>query len=453
MRCLTLAVTSALALAMAPVHALPAQDPGRIQLDTFSLDNGLKVILAPDHSTQVVAVNVWYNVGSRNEVAGRTGFAHLFEHMMFQGSANVPKGAHMTMVEQAGGSMNGSTQNDRTNYFEVLPSNRYNMGLWLEADRMRSLAVTQANLDNQREAVKEERRMRIDNQPYLGSILKGITTPFDASSCFAYAHEAIGSMDDLNASKVEDVQAFFKQYYAPNNATLTLVGDFDPAEARSLITQYFGGIPRAATPPAVNCTVQFNAGQHRSSVTDAKATLPGVLQVYLVPEYKSPDHPALDLLATILGSGESSRLNTAIVRNAKAALQAQAFLDAAGPHRGPSVFALFAIANQGVTADSLDRLMAAQVARIATEGVTDAELAKAKNSQRAAEIFGMERAMSTAEDIQTANMFLGSPEDVNTDLARYLRVTKDDIRRVAQQYLRPDNSTVIQIKPPEGPRP
>ena len=398
-------------------------------------------------------MNVWYNVGSRNEQPGRTGFAHLFEHMMFQGSANVPKGGHMSMVERAGGSMNGSTQDDRTNYFEVLPSNRYNLGLWLEADRMKSLAVTEANLVNQRETVKEERRLRLDNQPYVGALLKGITAPFDAKGCFAYGHELVGSMDDLNAASVADVQAFFNQYYAPNNATLTLVGDFDPAEARALVQQYFAAIPRAREPAPVTCQAAFHAGERRETVVDQKVTLPALMQVYLVPEYRSPDHAALELLSTILGTGESSRMNRGIVRDAKAALGLQVGLDVTGPHRGPSVLMALAIANQGVTPDSLDKLLTREIASVVADGVTEAELSKAKNSRRASEIFGQERALTTAEEIQRANMYLGSPDAVNTDLARYMRVTRDDIQRVAREYLRRDNSTVILIKPPEGPRP
>ena len=452
MRCFTL-VAGVLALALAPTGALRAQESGRVQLDTFVLANGLRVILAPDHSTQVVAVNVWYNVGSRNEQAGRTGFAHLFEHMMFQGSAHVPKGAHMSMIEQAGGNMNGSTANDRTNYWEVLPSNRYNMGLWLEADRMRSLAITQTNFENQRETVKEERRLRIDNQPYSGAFLKGVTAPFDSKTCFAYGHELIGSMTDLNAATTDDVKAFFDLYYVPNNATLTLVGDFDPAEARQLIEQYFGGIARAKDVPPVVCDVKFNAGEKRETVTDDKATLPALLRIFLVPEYKNQDHAALELLATILGGGESSRMNRAIAREAKAALATQVGLDVTGPHRGPGTFAALAIANQGVSTDSLDKLISIEIAKVASDGVTDAELSKAKNSRRASTIFGKQQALNTAESIQSANMFLGSAAAINTDLQRYMKVTKDDIKRVAQQYLRPDNSVVILIKPPAGPRP
>ena len=452
MRYLSVALAGVVTLAGVS-GALQAQESGRVQLDTFSLSNGLKVVLAPDHSTQVVAVNVWYNVGSRNEQAGRTGFAHLFEHMMFQGSANVPKGAHMSMVERAGGQMNGSTQDDRTNYWEVLPSNRYNMGLWLEADRMRSLAITAANFENQRETVKEERRLRIDNQPYTGAFLKGVTAPFDPKTCFAYGHELIGSMTDLNAAKTEDVKAFFDLYYAPNNATLTVVGDFDPAEARALIQQYFGSIPRAKDAPPVVCDAKFNAGEKRETVTDDKATLPALLRIYLVPEYKNPDHAALELLATILGGGESSRMNRAIAREAKAALATQVGLDITGPHRGPSTFAALAIANQGVSTDSLDKLISQEVAKIVAEGVTDAELTKAKNNRRAGTIFERQQALNTAESIQSANMYLGDPGAINTDLDRYMKVSKDDIKRVAQQYLRPDNSVVILIKPPEGPRP
>jgi predicted Zn-dependent peptidase len=453
MRRLTLAAAGAIALAAVSGPSLRAQEAGRIQMDTFSLANGLKVVLAPDHSTQVVAVNVWYNVGSRNEQAGRTGFAHLFEHMMFQGSANVAKTGHMSMIEQAGGQLNGSTQDDRTNYWEVLPSNRYNMGLWLEADRMRSLAINQTNFDNQRETVKEERRLRIDNQPYTGAFLKGVTAPFDSRTCFAYGHELIGSMTDLNAAKVEDVKAFFDLYYAPNNATLTLVGDFEPAEARKLIDDYFSTIPRAKDAPPVTCDVKFNAGEKRETVTDPKATLPALLRVFLVPEYKSQDHAALELLATILGAGESSRMNRAIAREAKAALATQVGLDVTGPHRGPSTFAALAIANQGVSTDSVDKLISAEIAKVVSNGVTDDELAKAKNRRRASMIFGKQQALNTAESIQAANMYLGSAAAVNSELDRYMKVTTADIKRVAQQYLRPDNSTVILIKPPEGPRP
>ncbi len=437
-----------LALALVSAGAL-AQEPGKVAVESYTLSNGLKVHLVEDHSSQVVAVDVWYDVGARNERAGRTGFAHLFEHMMFQGSANVKKAEHFQFVEKAGGFLNGSTTIDRTNYFEVLPSNRLNLGLWLESDRMRSLAITQPNLDNQREAVKEERRMRMDNQPYIGVIVDSIASLYDRDKCFAYAHSVIGSMTDLNAAKVEDVTAFFKLYYAPNNASLVVVGDFEPAEAKKLIEQYFADVPRVPAPPKVNCEQAFNTGALRRTVTDKNATLAAAVSFFRVPEEAHEDHPAVELLSNILGQGESSRLNRSVVREAKAAAAAQT-LGLYGPTRGPNALAVLAIANQGVAVDSVEKLVAAQIQRIAADGVTEAELSKAKNSFRSSKIMERESALNVAESVHYAETFLGDPLKVNTDLARYGAVTVADIKRVAAKYLQTANSLVLMIVPPEA---
>ena len=424
-----------------------AQEPARIALETYSLPNGLKVILAPDHSAQVVAVDVWYNVGSRNEAKGRTGFAHLFEHMMFQGSENVAKAEHFKKVEQAGGSVNGSTAEDRTNYFQVLPSNRLNLGLWLEADRMRSLAVTDSNFANQREAVKEERRLRVDNQPYAAAIFEGMYALADSGTCFPYAHSVIGSMEDLGAAQTPDVKAFFNLYYAPNNATLTVTGDFQPDEAKRLIQRYFGGIPRGQEPPPVTCAPAFNAGQIRRPWPDSKANLPGVLLAYRIPEYRSEDTPAIELLATILGQGESSRINRAVVREQKLAQFAIVLSNPASPRRGPGVLLALGISNQGVGPDSLEAGLIAEFRRIATEGATTAELAKAQNGFRTQLITQQQQALARAEALQAANLFLGNPEAVNTNWRRYLAVTTEDLKRVAEKYFRPENSLVLLITP------
>jgi zinc protease len=424
-----------------------AQQPGKVSVESFALPNGLAVHLVEDHSSQVVAVDLWYNVGARNERPGRTGFAHLFEHMMFQGSANVKKAEHFQYVERAGGQLNGSTQADRTNYWDLLPSNRLNLGLWLEADRMRSLAVTQANLDNQKEAVKEERRLRFDNQPYVGVFVDSLSLVYDPATCFAYAHSLIGSMTDLNAAKVEDVRAFFKQYYAPNNATLVIVGDFQPAEARQLIGQYFGDIPRVDAPPAVECNQSFNTGAVRRRVTDKNATLPAVLQFYRIPPVSSADYPALDLLSTILGQGESSRLNRVLARETKAAAAVQAAINPVGPVRGPGLFGALVIANQGVATDSLVKLLDSQIAKVVSEGVTEAELSKARNTYRANTITGRQRALGVAEAVQFAAMFLGGPDRINSDIVRYDAVTLADIKRVASTYLRADNMLTLVIVP------
>jgi len=426
---------------------MPAQDPARIEIETYSLPNGLTVVLAPDRTTQVVAVDVWYNVGSRNEVKGRTGFAHLFEHMMFQGSANVKKAEHFQFIERAGGDLNGSTAEDRTNYYQQLPSNRLNLALWLEADRMRSLAITKENFENQREAVKEERRLRVDNQPYTGAIFEGMYALADSTGCFPYSHSIIGSMDDLNAATTEDVQAFFDLYYTPNNATLTVAGDFEAAATKLLVAEYFGGIPRGQEPPAVVCDQPFGSGQIRRRWPDAKANLPGVLLAYRIPEYRHADFPALSLLATILGQGESSRINKSVVREQKLAQFSVSLLNPAAPRRGAGVFLTLAVVNQGVVVDSLEHALAMQVARIGSEGVSAAELDKARNSYRTGLITQQQQALARAEALQVAHMFMGDAAAVNTDWRRFISVTVEDMKRVARRYLTPENSLAILIVP------
>ena len=437
----------AFALLVLLPSTLRAQDPARIAVETYALPNGLTVVLAPDRTTQVIAVDVWYHVGSRNETRGRTGFAHLFEHMMFQGSANVKKAEHFQLVERAGGESNGSTAEDRTNYYEELPSNRLNLALWLEADRMRSLSITKENFENQREAVKEERRLRVDNQPYTGAIFEGMYALADSGKCFPYSHSIIGSMDDLNAAKTDDVKAFFDLYYAPNNATLVVAGDFETAAAKKLITDYFGGIPRGQDAPTVTCDQPYGSGQIRRRWPDAKANLPGVLLAYRIPEYKHADFPALSLLATILGQGESSRINKAVVRDLKLAQFSVSLLNPASPRRGPGVFLTLAVVNQGVVVDSLEQALAAQVGRIASEGVTAAELDKARNAYRTGLITQQQQALARAEAIQAARMFMGDAEAVNTDWRRFMAVTIADVKRVAQTYLVPENSLALLIVP------
>jgi predicted Zn-dependent peptidase len=436
-------------LSLASALAAPAaaqQSPPALQfpIESYRLPNGLEVILSPDRSTPVVAVDVWYHVGSRNEREGRSGFAHLFEHMMFQGSENVKKGEHMTLLERAGGTFNGSTSEDRTNYFEALPSNRLNLGLWLEADRMRSLAVTQENLDNQREVVKEERRLRIDNAPYGTSFLAASYEAPYSATCPAYNHTTIGSMDDLNAAKLEDVQDFFATYYAPNNATLTVVGDFEPAQAKQLIEQYFGSIPSHEPPPPVVCEDPFSSLPTRRVVEDGNANLPAVFFSYGAPAVGSPDVYALDLLAGILGEGESSRFNQRLVKEEKAALAATAAMDT---RRGPGLLIAYAIANQGVDAGRLQSLLEEEVAKVVRDGVTPEELERAKNRQRSTSVFGLQTALGKAEQLQYAALFEGDPTAIRTELEHYAAVTPADVQRGAGQYLVPNNRATVITQP------
>lgn len=414
------------------------------QYETYTLDNGLRVILLEDHATSVVAINLWYDVGSRNERPGRSGFAHLFEHMMFQGSKHVQKGEHMQLTERAGGNLNGTTNEDRTAYFETLPSNRLNLGLWMEADRMRSLAVTDENFENQRETVKEERRMRVDNVPYGRAFSDGVTLPYDSTACFPYAHTVIGSMDDLNAAKTADVQAFFDLYYAPNNAILTVVGDFEPARARQLIQTYFGDIPRGRPTPPVECRPTYHAGERSRVFEDEHANLPAVLILYQVPPHRDPATRPLQQVATILGDGESSRLNRTLVRERRSALQAGTFMDS---RRGPSVLIAFAVANQGVSADTLAAQLRAEVAKIVRDGVTADELEKAKNGYRAGEILGRQTPTGMASTLLHYAFYHDALDDINTDLDQYMTLTVNDLQRAAGQYLTPDNSYTVVVVP------
>ncbi|HEV8263815.1 MAG TPA: pitrilysin family protein [Gemmatimonadales bacterium] len=439
-----------LAVLLAVLPAALAAQSGRIVYEQFVLPNGLQVIYSEDHSTPIVSVDVWYHVGSRNERPGRSGFAHLFEHMMFQGSAHVKKAEHFQLVQRAGGSLNGSTQEDRTNYFETVPSNRLNLALWLEADRMRSLAITQENFENQRETVKEERRLGVDNRPYAAAFTDGITWPFDSTGCFAYAHTVIGSMTDLNAAQLPDVQAFFDTYYAPNNATLVVVGDFNPVELRRLVNAYFAGVPSHAAPEPVRCDWRTGPGGQRREVRDPQANLDAVLRFYRVPEHRHADTPAIELLNLILGQGESSRLNVAVVRREKAAVGTGSFLSPSGSRNGPGVLAAFGIVNQGIAVERMDSLIGVQLDSIRSNGVTAEELTKAKNILRAGFIATRETTIGKAEELHHYRQFHDGIEEINTDLDRILAVTAEDLKRVANAYFNPANLLLVIVRAGPG---
>ena len=422
-----------------------AQVVGAVAYDSFRLANGLQVLYSEQHTTPIVTVDLWYRVGARNERPKLSGFAHLFEHMMFQGSAHVGKAEHFKYVERAGGDENGSTHDDYTNYFENLPSNRLNLALWLEADRMRSLAVTQQNLENQRQAVEEEKRLRVDNQPYAGAFRASLIWPYDSTNCFAYAHPGIGVMEDLDSAKLEDVRAFHDTYYAPNNTTLVVAGDFKPAELKQLVTQYFSDIPSKPAPPSVTCEYRLSPGLVQRVVADSHATLPAVIRVYRIPAAADGDTPALDLLNSILGQGESSRLNVIVVRRDTAALQASSF--SVNERRGPGSLLVLGIANRGVTAPRLDSLLAGQIEAIRSGGVTADELTRARNQYRAGVIQQRETTFGIAEGLNYYNLLFPHVGDMNTDPQRYMAVTADDIKRVAAKYLDPANATVVIVNP------
>jgi predicted Zn-dependent peptidase len=364
--------------------------------------------------------------------------------MMFQGSENVAKGDHMKYVSESGGTLNGTTNTDRTEYFETLPSNRLNMGLWLEADRMRSLVVTSEKFENQRETVKEERRQGIDNQPYGEAFLVSDTLGYDG---WPYDHTVIGSMDDLDAAKVEDVQAFFNRFYCPANAVLVIVGDIEPKKAMELAKQYFGAIPAGRSSAFPTWDEPFNKGERRKLVDSPKANVPALFATYQIPSHAHADTPALEMLNTLLADGESSRLHKRLVKDEEAAFGCFGFVDG---RMGPSEFRLIVASNAGVDIGTCEKLMDEEIAKIQNEGITAEELQKAKTKLKTEFVSSRETVMGKAESIHHYIWLHNDLSVINTDLDRYLAVTVQDIQRVAKQYLRSDNRTMVTAAPPKN---
>src|SRR5258706_15782897 len=415
-----------------------------VDLKETRLANGLRVVTVEDHNAPVIAVNVTYNVGSRNEKPGRTGFAHLFEHMMFQGSENVGKSEHFMLVLNNGGTMNGTTTEDRTNYFEAMPANQLELALFLEADRMRSLAVTQENLDNQRNAVQEERRIGLDNAAYgkSGEIQQELM--YDN---FGYKHDTVGSMDDLNAASVADVLAFFKMYYAPNNAVLTVVGDFRTPEALATIKKYFEMIPRQPDPPAIDTTESEQKAERRASVDDVLARVPRVAIAYKTVAGNTADYYALQVLANALGGGGSSRLTQKLTRDKELVTSAGS---SAQETRGVGGFYVTATPRRGVKTDDVEAAVYDEIARLQKEPIADWELQKAKNGARRNFINGLQSSLGRANTIGQYTVYYGDPNLINTRLDKVMAVAKKDVQRVANKYLVQTNRTVV-ITVPKAP--
>ncbi|NIM19204.1 MAG: insulinase family protein [Candidatus Latescibacteria bacterium] len=430
-----------LALALIASFTYASKKPGYIEYEEYELDNGLRVILSEDHSVPIVAVDVWYHVGSGHEEPGRSGFAHLFEHMMFQGSENVDKAEHFQLVARAGGNVNGTTSEDRTNYFEWLPANRLNLALWLEADRMRSLAITAENFENQRSTVKEERRQAIDNQPYGAAFLTSDTLSYDFEP---YSHTVIGKMADLDAAEVEDVQKFFDLYYAPNNAVLTVVGDINRKKTKKLVEEYFGDIPRGKPVKELKGTEPPHKAEKRMTVDDKNANVPAIFITYIIPPHKHPDTPAISILSNILTEGESSRMHKRLVKDEEAALVVYGGADS---RKGPSLFRFIAASNVGVEIATCEELIYDELSKLLNEGVSEDEVNKARIQFKSSFIRGRQTVLNKAEALQHYAYFHDSLEEVNTDLDRYMAVTKEDILRVAKKYFVDHNRTVVIANP------
>jgi predicted Zn-dependent peptidase len=407
----------------------------------FSLANGLRVVLCEDHAVPVVSVAIYYNVGSRNEKEGRTGFAHLFEHMMFQGSENVPKAAHFQYIFNAGGTMNGTTSTERTNYFETLPASHLPLALWLESDRMRSLKVTQENLDNQRNAVQEEKRLRYDNQPYVNAFLRTNELIYQNP---ANAHSTIGSMEDLDAATIEDVQEFFRVYYAPNNAVLTVVGDFDSPEAKSLVHKYFEDIPSQAAPPPVDTSEPDDVARTQEVFHDPLAPAPAFVLGWKIPPRRTPDFYAISLAADLLFEGDSSRLYQKLVKGDESVVSIQGGID---ERRGPSAVYIFALPKPGEEVAAIRDQIVDEIRSLRTSGPSPEEMEKLRNSLCNDVVRGRQSTMYRAQRLAEYALYDGDPSLVDSELDQYLAITPEHIRSSVAKYLDVENRVVLDIVP------
>lgn len=420
-----------------------------IPVESYRLPNGLRVVLSEDHTAPIVAVNIWYHVGSANERLDRTGFAHLFEHMLFQGSENVEANEHFELVQRAGGTLNGSTWLDRTNYYETLPSHQLGLALWLEADRMGRMlpALTQQKLDTQRDVVKNERRWTVDNQPYgtwwerLPALAFPETHPFH--------HSLIGSMEHLTDASLEDVADFFKTYYTPDNAVLTVAGDFDHEEAVRLIAELFGPIPAGAgKPPLGDMTVAPVFGKTlREEVLDAVA-LPRLFVACRTPVFGTDGYYAASMAAAVLGLRTGCRLEQSLIRKQRIASQASAFTyDLA---KGSDLLVVDATAHPGVTSEQLEQAVLAELDLMHRDGVTEVEVQRAQALIETSFVAGVQSVGERADQLSRFATYFDKPELVNVQAERYRSVTASDVNRLARERLGPDNRALLMYLPADG---
>lgn len=427
-----------------PLLLLGLMVPGlkaQIEFTEYTMDNGLHVILHENHSTPIVAISVLYHVGSKNEDTSRTGFAHFFEHLLFEGSKHIARGEFDKYIQQAGGYNNANTSQDRTFYFEVLSSNQLELGLWLESERMLHAKIEEIGLETQREVVKEEKRLRVDNQPY-GSLLEDVFSR--AYTQHPYRWVPIGSMEHLNAATLEEFMEFYKTFYVPNNATLSIAGDIDIETTKKLVDKYFSGIPKGTGEiPRPNVVEPKQTKEIRDTVYD-EIQLPAVVQAYHIPAQGTEDHYALQVLSSILSGGESARFQRVVKNEQEKALQVFGF---PFPLEDPGLFVTLGICNMGVDPADLEKAMDEQVERLKNEPVTEKELQKVIN-QLETQFVEQNRQMSgIAENLANYHVYYGEANLINTELERYRKVSAADVQRVAKQYFIPQNRVNLYYLP------
>jgi zinc protease len=420
-----------------------------IPIEKYSLKNGMRVILSRDNAVPVVTVYMIFDVGARAEEKGRTGFAHLFEHMMFEGSAHAPKGTHFKTVESNGGTLNGSTHPDYTDYFEVLPSNKLAVALWLESDRMRSLDITPENLANQKEAVKQERRLSFDNRPYATAIVD--QWPQIAYQNWQNSHSLIGSFEDLNASSVDDVAKFFKTHYAPNNAVMVIVGDIQIPAAKKLIEEYFGDIPSQPKPERPDLSEPSEPKSRSEVYHDQHARVPGVIIGYPAPARHSPDFYALGMIDVVLTGGPSSRFQLNLVKGKESVIQHQSEIGwpfaSTTDYKNPGDYAMFLLYKPNFTPKQIVDQAQEEIAKIQNEGVDAKELERARTLLRSERITSLQSSLRRAQLLGQYEILDGAPELINTDMEKFLAVTSAEMQAAAKKYLTPERRSVLEILP------
>lgn len=421
--------------------AMAQSKSNKIEFTEYTLPNGLHVILHQDNSTPNVAVSVLYHVGSKNEEKGRTGFAHFFEHLMFEGTENIDRGQYMSMVQAAGGSLNANTSFDRTYYYELLPSNQLALGIWMEAERLKGAKVDQTGVETQRKVVQEEKRMRVDNQPY-GTLLEN--TFGLAYKEHPYKITPIGTFEDLNNAKIEEFRDFYKTFYVPNNATLSIAGDINVEETKKLIEQYFGSIPKGTKAIPRPTIKEPKQTEERRKIVYDNIQLPAVIQAYHIPAQGTPDHYALSMLTTLLSGGESARLPKALVDKQQKAVAAQSI---PFPTEDPGLFLTYAIASVGTEAQVLEDAMNAEIERVKTEPLNDKEFQKLRNQIESQFVQQNSTVAGRAENLANYHVYYKDANLINTEIDRFMKVTKEDIQRVAKEYLTKNNRVVLHYLP------
>jgi predicted Zn-dependent peptidase len=413
----------------------------RITFTEYDMPNGMHVILHQDNSTPIVVVSVLYHVGSKNEDPERTGFAHFFEHLLFEGSENVERGQFDKLLTAAGAVNNANTWLDRTFYYEILPSNQLELGLYLESERLMHAKIDQIGVDTQREVVKEEKRQRVDNQPY-GTILEEVMKR--AYTIHPYRWTTIGSLEHLNRATLQEFMDFYRTFYVPENATLSIAGDLDIEKTKSLISLYFGEIPKGTKPiPRPTVVEPPQTTEIRDIVYD-NIQLPAVIQAYHMPAQGTDDYYALNMLTNLLSDGQSSRLYKEIVDNQQKALQVQA-LPLAG--EDPGLFILLGISNMGITAEDLEKSMDTEIAKVKAELVTEQEFQKVRNQIENDFVTGNSTVVGIAESLADYHVYFGDANLINTELERYNKVTREDMMNVAKKYLNNENRVVLYYLP------